>query len=977
MKSSCSLPRFSQKPNQSWNTLGLLQATQSTPSIQQSPSPPSHNALFLPKNRSTGNLLAEAVKPAEGMRIRFSFDAGTSQDQDPLARPPIMPEHEHGLGVSGLRRIRQQPPSRTPTLPSSPEASFTSASRSSSMTINMPSTRTFTPGGPASPTLNFSEDLSRFPSESLHSFSFAHQSEDVLHNRQNMLKRSIDYMRDRLGWAANHPGLVNAQAKVNGDVEIQSMMELLSQAKLLGNININNDMDTVHSLQSLNGPLTGPANFHAGNVFDRNFVPRSESPDHLDDRPSTGPQTNDVSSDKSLALGTSLSTPKVDLNQPSSLDSSESQSSSVLAARRAMKRTYTDTSSLSLQSKLMDALAKPYVSVDKGLDNRLLSPGIGPTLGKLGDGGKHKLSATYGHAHRWAPAAQAIFTTEAHAPWTILAANDLACLVFGVTMAEVRKLGILEVVREDRRKWLEERLGSPGSEAVAKAKSRRSSPTSSTSIAVKGGITAMLLSKPPARIANRRAQTDDGSGSSLGQKNPKGNPNHPGNKSRGVLLCGDVIPIQKRNGATGSASLWVKEKRGGLIWVLEEIVEDIAYLTLDTKGQVSNAMGASEQIWAESNNVGKNVRKLIPHIPQGPSMAVDYAAIKKCRHFTARTSDGFNVPTLVTAKPEIRELRVSSFPHIAGILVLSADSLKITGSNSVFSTALFGHPDPDGLSITQLIPRFDRILKFLIEEDEVRLVDGIVIPEHSFRRARALLALRDGSAADAAAIFLRPTGLVAKHRDGSDINVDVQMRVVKSESTISDETVIEETSEVINELDGQSRTSEVVYALWITYSRHLHSVIRPGGPTSPLISRPGTPPRQPSPGQYNHITLQNIDSDDPKSPITPMSLLTQQIQEATSQPISEKPIGELFQELSIKPKPMLAVIKEPPPPKKKTISDFAILEEMGQGTYGQVKLARFKKNPSKKAVLKYVTKKRILVDTWYRVRVECLLSVEL
>ena len=41
---------------------------------------------------------------------------------------------------------------------------------------------------------------------------------------------------------------------------------------------------------------------------------------------------------------------------------------------------------------------------------------------------------------------------------------------------------------------------------------------------------------------------------------------------------------------------------------------------------------------------------------------------------------------------------------------------------------------------------------------------------------------------------------------------------------------------------------------------------------------------------------------------------------------------------------------------------------MGQGAYGEVKLARLKKNPGKKMVLKYVTKKRILVDTWTRDR---------
>ncbi|KAI5281867.1 hypothetical protein KEM54_003099 [Ascosphaera aggregata] len=41
---------------------------------------------------------------------------------------------------------------------------------------------------------------------------------------------------------------------------------------------------------------------------------------------------------------------------------------------------------------------------------------------------------------------------------------------------------------------------------------------------------------------------------------------------------------------------------------------------------------------------------------------------------------------------------------------------------------------------------------------------------------------------------------------------------------------------------------------------------------------------------------------------------------------------------------------------------------MGHGAYGQVKLARLKRNPTKKVVLKYVTKKRILVDTWTRDR---------
>ena len=780
-------------------------------------------------------------------------------------------------------------------------------------------------------------------------------------------------MRDRLGWAANHPGLVKAQAKVSGDVEIQSMMELLARAKVLGH-----EKEHLEGV-TFRGPLTGPANIESHNVFEKSFLPRSESPDQLETQASAEDEANETQND---LPENSLSDQPRDRMQEVPL-SSDRRTSLVASdaklsrtpythhARPGMKRTYTDTTSLSLQTKLMEALAKPYIAGDRELEHNLLSPSVVPAFGTSMNASLNGPSVAHGHAHRWAPAAQAIFTTEARAPWTILAANDLACLVFGVTKAEIRKLGILEVVREDRRDWLEEKLRSPGSEAAAKARQSRSgrnSPTHSTSMALGGGITAKLLSKPPARsiVNTRRALTDDGSGSTYATKTSRGGPTHPGNKSRGVLLCGDIIGIQKRNGATGSASLWVKEKRGGLIWVLEEIVEDIANLTLDETGKVLDATGATSMIWGESKAPDRiDIRKLIPRISmieEKPYREVDYDKINKLEHFTARHPDGYNIPVSISSKTALGELRVSSFPHIAGIMVLSSSTLKITSSNSVFSAALFGMPDPDGLSVTQLIPQFDKILNLMTEEEGIRLVDGMVIPEHSFRRARALLALREGSP-DAAAIFLRQIGLVAKHRDGTDINVDVQLRVVKSETVIPEESVIIEQSEDESDSKGDEdaliSTPEVVYALWITYSRHLHSIVRPGDPASPLISRPGTPPRQPSPGQsVNLIAPEQMDSEDATAKSS-MSLLTQQIQEATSEPISVKPHAQPPIEIKASP-PVKETL-----PKKKTINDFIIIEEMGQGAYGQVKLARYKKSGSK-VVLKYVTKKRILVDTWAR-----------
>ena len=926
-----------------------------------------------------------------------------------------MTEHEHGLGASGLRRIRQLPPVRPPTLPSS-ESSSRNASigpRSGSMTLTFPNSRTASlviPSGPSSPTLNFTEDLSRFPSESLHSFSFAHQSEEFIHNRQNVLKRSVEFMSQKLGWGTN-AGIASAQARVSGDQEMQGMLELLARAKLVGANNI-----TGYGQSHMAGPLTGPALAeNALNPFETSFGPRSESPTDFFESPRTSTAAirkpplpiqavpEDEVPVSGLNEGPTL-TVQPDSESSSRTPTNESRTTAKTSPpatrRQSLRRTYTDTEPLSLQIKLMDALAQPFVAGDV-LHDSLLSPTAPQSGGPFVVGTPHPLGpAVHGHSSRWAPAAQAIFTTESTAPYTILAANDLACLVFGVTKAEVRKMGILEVVREERRAWLEEKLGAPGPgsgemsdsgkespRSPRESTSQQASPSPTTNFLLgrSGGVTAALLSRPNSRASQkppRRAQTDDGAGSSLVAARKKavvkGGLYHPNNKSRGVLLCGVVVPIQKRNGATGSASLWVKEKRGGLIWVLEEIHEDVAILSLDDDALITKTTGATGPIWGENIiRVGMDIGKLLPRIPRqaidSRTGEIDYAEVAKRRYFTARNSGRVNIPCIVERVPGGTDLRISSFPHIAGIMVLSAHTLEITSSNSVFSAALFGQEKPDGRCITDLIPDFDRILKILTEEDGVQLVDGIVIPEHSFRRARAFLALRDGKP-DAASYFLRPDGLPAKHRDGSEIKIDAQLRVVKSDThqPVYDDDVIEEKSE--DEEDhhtAMSETStELVYALWITYSRHIHASKENLGAASPLLSGIETPLHQPSPGQTEVASPLDMESEqsqsdeEVKKEQSHASLLTAHLKAAakkTAAKLIRREPGSTEQ----KKEPVPEIVE---PVHKKTIDDFVILEEMGQGAYGQVKLARYKKNGNKKMVLKYVTKRRILVDTWTRDR---------
>ncbi|OJJ51326.1 hypothetical protein ASPZODRAFT_138430 [Penicilliopsis zonata CBS 506.65] len=921
--------------------------------------------------------------------MRRSVDTNSSE-YDHMARSPLL-DHEHGLNPSGLDRIRHQP-SRVLTLPNLSNPSlipFPVQQQHSPPTRSVSSSRTASTHVSANPSFATLEDLHRFPSESLHSFSFAQQSDELLQNRQNILKRSIDFMRDRFGWAASNPHIVNAQARISGDSDLQSMVDLLSRAQVLDKENQTQHAGGFHP----RGPITGPADVEGGNVFEKAF----SSSEALSEQQQNYFLEHGMVSEQSRPLGTIPSGQQYNHHeqQQQNPPTQKRELKSAPSSRRvSLKRTYTDLNTMTLQGKLMETLAQQSYSATDAYSPLALSTTTTTTSSSLG----FPIPALHTHSSKWTPVSQAVFRTEAKAPWTIFAANDLSCLVFGVTQSEVRKLSILEVVQAEQRPWLESKLRDPRTDATAKyeyqtGRSSRVTAVNPQPMGLGNGVTAQLLSKPSSREKARRAQTDDGFGSSTRTAR---NPNHAANKSRGVLLCGDVVPIQKRNGSKGSASVWVMEKRGGLIWVLEEITENVAHIRYDVTGAIVQTDGDVDKIWGQATvGTGEPVTNLLPRVPKEDlldSTDQGLARIAETRYFAARTSTGVCIPATVTKGEGSRCLRVSSFPHVAGMMVLSSSTLKIVSSNSVFSAALFGQERPEGLHISQLIPGFDNLLDVLTEEDKVPLVDGILIPEHSFRRARTLSILRDGKA-NAASIFNEPTGLPANHRDGSTISVDVQLRVVKSGTFFSKTTTSNnnnnnnnnnfdtdtntetEINKPHNGWDTDTVVTELVYALWITYSRQIHAACPATGHFPPIfediaptkaLSTTATateatavapPSKQTMPGSSSPAIFMPV-IENSRHPST----LSQQLSEAASQPLTDKPV---------QPVPevdLTASKKDGSATKKRTIADYVILEEMGQGAYGQVKLARLKKNPAKKMVLKYVTKKRILVDTWTRDR---------
>lgn len=386
---------------------------------------------------------------------------------------------------------------------------------------------------------------------------------------------------------------------------------------------------------------------------------------------------------------------------------------------------------------------------------------------------------------------------------------------------------------------------------------------------------------------------------------------------------------------------------------------------------------------------GLSVSDVLPFLDRDDKGILEWGRISWKARYCANFQDGSEgqdwvpctVEVLKTDIPSSDEdgsvdLRISYLPHIAGVLVLDAKELTITSSNSAFSSALFGRRNLCGLEIGEVLPNFRRLVHFLareqaqpkhrrnsitigadvpeeavVDEDEdFILEEGTVVPEHAFRRAEAMLELRQAAGADmtpstsstgsnfstesdsgaelvgtlslggseaytplddevdvgnrsdgsegtsvdtpvpalregllSGGLLIKPHGLRGVHRDGGEVVVDVQMRVVRPSS-------------------DSHGLDNIYYALWITYSGPQLNI----PPLTPL------PPVEPESAPYTPTTEEDTFSSDeeipPEEPRRRRSSLT------------AEPTG---------------------------IEAWEVIEEMGEGAYGSVKLVRKKRNPEK------------------------------
>ncbi|OLL22887.1 Serine/threonine-protein kinase ppk6, partial [Neolecta irregularis DAH-3] len=252
-----------------------------------------------------------------------------------------------------------------------------------------------------------------------------------------------------------------------------------------------------------------------------------------------------------------------------------------------------------------------------------------------------------------------------------------------------------------------------------------------------------------------------------------------------------------------------------------------------------------------------------------------------------------------------RSLTITHLPYLSGIILIDSADLSILSLNPVFAKFLLGfHPPPHSTKITAVIPKFTQLLEYIMTLDS-SFEKGKVISELTFTRAAKAISSSNK--------------IYARHYDSGEIPIDIQMRLV--EKPVPSKPCFEigpvDELDAKEELNGKHRVNGKHEA--IELNKH----------------EPDELNTKHKPEEYYYALWVTFSRDLSPAPVPP-------------------PIDQLLE-------------SQPSQNPKRNIEDFEILENMGEGAYGRVKKVR-NKHTGKVAVMKYVTKSRILVDTWHRDR---------
>lgn len=522
-------------------------------------------------------------------------------------------------------------------------------------------------------------------------------------------------------------------------------------------------------------------------------------------------------------------------------------------------------------------------------------------------------------------AKHSVFTTKPDAPFHILSSNDIACLVFGISQSEMKSRSMLDVIPQHLHAKLVEKFNFETNSKAASATTAgyadvSEQPTSST--------------------------TDCS-----------------------VVMCGALYPILKSNDQQSLASFWVKhnDSKGFLVWVVEEILNDSANLNYSAKdGVITKISGPdADEIFPNIDRLTTQLR--LGEVFPGMSKEKEFSQSQgnsNYEYHTLKSADNSFDPCY-THQLDTNALQISSLPNIAGVIILNKLDYSIADYNLCFLHALLGYgTEMKNQSINCILPHFTDYLTAIRHnvfhsDDECFSNVGLVIPEHMFRKAAAMSANSDDKANVTYTIptsssapdvvenysrFLQSTGITAVNIEGKPIIVDVQLRVV------SPKYIALWVSYSRSDISGESQEKRA-QAQVPSQLKLLHS-----------LKRSKTPSHNLGRSSRSSTVSSGAASDDTSTPTTGTN---SSHTTATSVHAPSSSVDSINTEIPASTEYKFNIGAQR---RTKKFSDFEVLQKMGEGAYGKVLLARFKKEPQYTVVVKCVIKERILVDTWTRDR---------
>lgn len=895
-----------------------------------------------------------------------------------------------------------------------------------------------------SPSIN---NVLLFPIENSHAYSYAHLSPNSLALRLNVLKRSLEILNDRPDWFktinSHEEGLKNARNEVRNEVRNDMRFESITESR-------NSDDEDFKSPTKplLPASVEGARRKSSHRLLLARSLLRNESNDHLstdkfkmllnassaaltalfrpkinraDSLPMSRTSFEDIGEANEESVGESDTVLNDDLKDIIEL---LEQDSSIISHNSDIALTLHDLSLSSndeisrkkqnlLKTKMLYALATPFVETTAMATSPwavppTAAPSPGASLSPLVNASTTALNLLNSIQQPQAATAtgnrpfhaissgkhtspQSVVTVEADYPWNFKAANDLACLMFGVLKSMIRNLTLLDLIAPQFRNFLTDRLTRVSDES-------------------------------------RRKTNND------------------------IIFAGEIIAISRQaEGGFAWTSIWAKRRKGLIICMFEQIacdafdvmvLRDVATYP-DSKYVITNVDEIAGKLITKLDASGITQVNVLSeslaadlHSDSSLNESSDIReseAINAKRYYTVQLNSDDNIPCALTSYPLEKDdekfelkIKIHSMPYIAGMFVVDFNDYKVLSCNKAIAKNLFGRSSDVIVNntINNIIPGFSDILKLGLDDPDTAtaIVPGLVLPEHFFRKYHAYYKHRIHNNVSPDDLFVNSRGIEGLHRDGKSLFIDVQLRVILTD----------------------------VFVLWVTYSRHTNKNITrqlkklssassvnlkgSGGLLTKTRSNPGLSsskvdlPSQLKLFPKNESELLELGSASPEMsrqsslrkpkkantfavPVTyitdptftnneftkslvgsPLSKTEKQKENSLTLDIPKKSEQEQrkVSDAGVKhyenfsEEEMLAIENEllakqqkeskfwpttiGARKRTKKYDEFKVLKKMGEGAYGKVVLGEHKDDPAYKVIIKCIDKQRILVDTWVRDR---------